>query len=104
MAGSVTCPDPETLRHLASGQLPEAQAVTLNEHVQQCSSCTQLLSGKSDGSAGAHGHGMAAYNSPAVRPRLLPIGVNLPLRLPLCLRRVPLIFWRRLKSPTNWAG
>src|SRR5713101_9886164 len=44
MASDASCPDPETLRHFASGQLPEAQAVTLHEHVQDCSVCTQILS------------------------------------------------------------
>jgi serine/threonine protein kinase len=44
MSDGVSCPDPEMLRHLAAGQLSKIQADSLNEHVQQCPSCTQLLS------------------------------------------------------------
>lgn len=69
MSRGVSCPDPETLRHLASGQLPESQAVTLNEHIQQCSSCTQLLSSENGGSMVGHRHEVAGYNSAAVGPK-----------------------------------
>src|SRR5215472_2637102 len=43
MAGDAPCPDPEILRHFASGQLSETQAVNLKEHVRDCWSCTQVL-------------------------------------------------------------
>jgi serine/threonine protein kinase len=43
MAGDSPCPDLDTLLLLSSGQLPESQSATLNQHVEQCPTCTQAL-------------------------------------------------------------
>lgn len=38
-----TCPDPQDLERLAMGQLPEAEAAQLAQHVLSCSNCAQLV-------------------------------------------------------------
>ena len=39
----LACPNPEDLRRLALGQLPEEEAAGLGRHVLDCSACAELL-------------------------------------------------------------
>src|ERR1700730_4692540 len=43
MPVDVSCPDPETLRHFASGRLPQTESIPITDHVRQCSICAQSL-------------------------------------------------------------
>jgi serine/threonine protein kinase len=73
MAGS-PCPDLDTLLLLSSGQLPESQSATLHEHVEQCPSCTQVLStgGRSKSRIQSAVLGKATGPGPTVMERVEP--------------------------------
>ena len=43
MTPAPACPDPRDLGHLALGQLPEAEAEQLGQHVLNCSRCAERL-------------------------------------------------------------
>jgi serine/threonine protein kinase len=43
MPVDVSCPDPETLLHFASGQLDQTEAIPITDHIRHCSVCAQSL-------------------------------------------------------------
>src|SRR5262249_2621000 len=43
MPVDVSCPDPDTLLHFASGHLTQTEAIPITDHIRQCSVCAQSL-------------------------------------------------------------